>query len=115
MEGCKVGPLNELAPWGQFFSTATARERVVGAEAFDLMADGAVLGNCGHFDTEIDVAALRARRLIQASWRHDRAVPHAGWAVAHAAFRGTYGQPRGRRTQGELRSEERRVGKEGRS
>jgi adenosylhomocysteinase len=61
MDGCKVGPLSALAPWGQFFITATARERVVGAEAFDLMADGAVLGNCGHFDTEIDVAALRAR------------------------------------------------------
>ncbi len=96
MDGCKVGPLNELAPWGQFFITATARERVVGAEAFDRMADGAVLGNCGHFDTKIDVAALRARRLFPASWRHDRAVPHAGWAFAHAAFRGTYGQPRGR-------------------
>jgi adenosylhomocysteinase len=61
MDGCKVGPLAELAPWGQFFITATARERVVDAEAFDLMADGAVLANCGHFDTEIDVAALRAR------------------------------------------------------
>lgn len=61
MDGCKVGPLSELASWGQFFVTATARERVVGAEAFDLMADGVVLANCGHFDTEIDVAALRAR------------------------------------------------------
>ncbi len=60
MDGCRVGTLNELAPWGQFFITATARERAVGAEAFDLIADGAVLANCGHFDTEIDVTALRA-------------------------------------------------------
>ena len=59
MDGCKVGPLNKLAPWGQFFITATARDRVVGAGAFDLIADGAVLCNCGHFDTEIDVTALR--------------------------------------------------------
>jgi adenosylhomocysteinase len=59
MDGCMVGPLNKLAPWGQFFITATARERVVGAEALDLIADGAVLCNCGHFDTEIDVTALR--------------------------------------------------------
>jgi adenosylhomocysteinase len=61
MDGCKVGPLEELAGWGQFFITATARERVVGADAFERMPDGAVLANCGHFDTEIDVAALRAR------------------------------------------------------
>ena len=61
MDGCNVGSLNKLAPWGQFFITATAREHVIGSGEFDLMADGAVLGNCGHFDTEIDVLALRAR------------------------------------------------------
>ncbi len=61
MDGFKVGRLDELAAWGQFFVTATARQRVVGAAAFDRMADGAVLANCGHWDTEIDVAALRAR------------------------------------------------------
>ncbi|HEY1942898.1 MAG TPA: adenosylhomocysteinase [Roseiarcus sp.] len=61
MDGFQVGPLAELAAWGQVFVTATARERVVGGAAFDLMADGAVFANCGHWDTEIDVAALRAR------------------------------------------------------
>ena len=61
MDGFTVGPLDELAAWGQVFFTATARERVVGAAAFDRMADGAVLANCGHWDTEIDVDALRMR------------------------------------------------------
>jgi adenosylhomocysteinase len=61
MDGFKVATLADLAPWGQFFITATAQEGVLGADVFDVMPDGAVLGNCGHFDTEIDVSALRQR------------------------------------------------------
>ncbi len=60
MDGFRVGTLEKLAPWGQFFCTATARERVVGAEHFALMPDGAVLANSGHFPTEIDTDALRS-------------------------------------------------------
>ena len=60
MDGFRVGTLEALAPWGQFFCTATARERVIGGEAFARMADGAVLANSGHFPTEIDTDALRA-------------------------------------------------------
>ena len=59
MDGFRVAPLNALAPWGQFFCTATARERVVSSEAFALMPDGAILANSGHFPTEIDTEALR--------------------------------------------------------
>lgn len=60
MDGFRVGSLDTLAPWGQFFCTATARERVVGREAFAKMATGAVLANSGHFPTEIDTDALHA-------------------------------------------------------
>jgi adenosylhomocysteinase len=59
MDGFRVAPLEELAPWGQFFCTATARERVVSSAAFALMPDGAILANSGHFPTEIDTDALR--------------------------------------------------------
>jgi adenosylhomocysteinase len=59
MDGFRVAPLEELAPWGQFFCTATARERVVSSAAFALMPDGAILANSGHFPTEIDTEALR--------------------------------------------------------
>jgi adenosylhomocysteinase len=59
MDGFRVAPLETLAPWGQFFCTATARERVVSSAAFALMADGAILANSGHFPTEIDTDALR--------------------------------------------------------
>jgi len=39
--------------------TATGCRDVVGAADFDSIKDGAVLANSGHFDVEIDVAALR--------------------------------------------------------
>ncbi|MCR9138208.1 MAG: adenosylhomocysteinase [Alphaproteobacteria bacterium] len=60
MDGFRVGSLEALAPWGQFFCTATAREGVVGRKAFAKMQSGAVLANSGHFPTEIDTEALRA-------------------------------------------------------
>ncbi len=60
MDGFRVGSLDALAPWGQFFCTATSRERVVGRAAFAKMQSGAVLANSGHFPTEIDTEALRA-------------------------------------------------------
>ena len=59
MDGFRVGSLDKLAPWGQFFCTATACERVVSSAAFAKMPDGAILANSGHFPTEIDTEALR--------------------------------------------------------
>lgn len=59
MDGFRVGSLDALAPWGQFFCTATAREGVVGRDAFAKMQSGAVLANSGHFPTEIDTETLR--------------------------------------------------------
>jgi adenosylhomocysteinase len=59
MDGFRVATLDQLAPWGQFFCTATARERVVSSAAFAKMPDGAILANSGHFPTEIDTEALR--------------------------------------------------------
>ena len=59
LAGFRVGAIESLAPWGQAFITATAREGVVGSAAFARMASGTILANAGHFPTEIDVAALR--------------------------------------------------------
>jgi adenosylhomocysteinase len=60
LDGFRVASLAELAGWADVLITATGRERVVGAEVFDLLRDDVVLGNSGHFPWEIDVAALRA-------------------------------------------------------
>ena len=60
MEGFEVMPALEAAVRGQVFVTVTGSRAVLGAEHFARMPDGAVLANAGHFDVEIDLAALRA-------------------------------------------------------
>ena len=59
MDGFEVLPMVEAAPRGDFFITVTGCNDVVGTRHFDLLKDGAVLANAGHFDVEVDVAALR--------------------------------------------------------
>lgn len=60
MEGFEVMPALEAAARGQVFVTVTGSRAVLGAAHFARMPDGAVLANAGHFDVEIDLAALRA-------------------------------------------------------
>ncbi|GLQ78943.1 adenosylhomocysteinase [Mesorhizobium huakuii] len=60
LDGYRVAPLAELAPWAQVFITATGRAGVLPAEAITAMADGAVLANSGHFPWEIDTEGLAA-------------------------------------------------------
>jgi len=59
MDGFRVDTLKNLASWGQFFCTATSRESVISTEEFNMMPDGAILTNSGHFPNEINVEALR--------------------------------------------------------
>ena len=49
----------DAAAWGDVFITATGNKNVFRREHFLRMHDGAVLANSGHFDAEIDLAALR--------------------------------------------------------
>jgi adenosylhomocysteinase len=53
-------PALEAAARGDVLVTVTGVRGVLGAEHFARMKDGAVLANAGHFDVEIDLAALRA-------------------------------------------------------
>ena len=59
MDGFKVMPMREAAALGDLFITVTGCREVIGKEDFLLMKDGAILCNAGHFDVEVDVAALR--------------------------------------------------------
>lgn len=59
-DGYRVAPMADLAGWADMIVTATGRPGVVGPEVFDLLPDGVVLGNVGHFPWEIDAAALKA-------------------------------------------------------
>jgi adenosylhomocysteinase len=60
MDGFEVLPALDAAARGDVFVTVTGGRGVLRAEHFARMKDGAVLANAGHFDVEIDLAALRA-------------------------------------------------------
>jgi adenosylhomocysteinase len=61
MQGYTVTTMEEAAPAGDVFVTVTGNRDVVRAEHLDLMKDGAILANSGHFDLEIDLNALESR------------------------------------------------------
>ena len=58
MEGYRVMPLREAARIGDVFVTVTGDKGVIRREHMEVMKDGAVLANSGHFDVEIDKGAL---------------------------------------------------------
>jgi adenosylhomocysteinase len=58
MEGFEVMSARAAAPLGEVFITVTGAPDVLSGEHFELMRDGAVLANAGHFDVEINLAAL---------------------------------------------------------
>jgi len=60
MDGHQVLPMSEAAAQGDVFVTATGMAGAIKAEHMLAMKDGAILANSGHFDVEVDVAALRA-------------------------------------------------------
>jgi adenosylhomocysteinase len=58
MDGYEVMPMLEAAAVADFFITVTGNKNVIFREHFEVMRDGAVLANAGHFDVEIDKVAL---------------------------------------------------------
>ncbi len=59
MDGFEVMPMAQAAKIGDIFLTATGDKDVLTAAHFKLMKDGAILGNSGHFNVEIDIASLK--------------------------------------------------------
>lgn len=58
MDSFRVMPMAEAAKIGDFFCTVTGDKGVIRMEHMNQMKDGAIICNSGHFDVEIDVAAL---------------------------------------------------------
>ena len=58
MDGFQVMPITQAAKIGQIFITCTGMTSVIRKEHLLVMIDGAVVGNVGHFDVEIDTAFL---------------------------------------------------------
>lgn len=59
LDGFQVATMNEAAPIGDFFVTVTGNINVIRPEHVRRMKDGAVIGNSGHFDVEIDLKGIR--------------------------------------------------------
>ncbi|MBN1692840.1 MAG: adenosylhomocysteinase [Dehalococcoidales bacterium] len=58
MEGYQVMPLIEAAKLGDIFVTVTGDKNVIDKAHFQVMKDGAILANSGHFNAEINIPAL---------------------------------------------------------
>ena len=59
MDGFTVLPMDEAARIGDLFVTLTGCCDVLRREHFEVMKDGVLLANSGHFDVEIDKKALK--------------------------------------------------------
>ncbi|MCD6138918.1 MAG: adenosylhomocysteinase [Deltaproteobacteria bacterium] len=58
MDGFSVMPLKEAAKIGDFFCTVTGDVNVISKSHFQMMKDGAIVCNSGHFNVEIDLPGL---------------------------------------------------------
>jgi adenosylhomocysteinase len=61
LEGHRVMPMDEAAKHGDVFITATGIKDVLVGRHFDVMKDGAIVCNTGHYDCEINLKELEAR------------------------------------------------------
>jgi adenosylhomocysteinase len=59
MDGFRVMPMIEAAPVGDVFVSATGDINVIDRHHFEVMKDGAIVANSGHFNVEINIPALR--------------------------------------------------------
>ena len=71
MDGFEVMTMSEAAKKGDLFITLTGCRDVITKKHFDVMKDGAVMCNAGHFDVEIDVKALRDTSTSSYEARHN--------------------------------------------
>src|SRR5829696_6953344 len=60
MDGYEVLPMAQAAKVGDIFCTATGDKHVIAREHVEVMKDGSILANTGHFNVEIDIPAIRA-------------------------------------------------------
>ncbi len=79
MDGFRVMPMLEAASIGDIFITSTGDINVIDRHHFEVMKDGAILANSGHFNVEINIPALekmavemrRPRPFVDQYWLPD--------------------------------------------
>jgi len=69
MDGFRVMPMIEASPIGDIFVTLTGDINVIDKHHFEVMKDGAIVANSGHFNVELNIPALEemavAKRLVR--------------------------------------------------
>lgn len=70
MQGFRVMPMIEAARIGDIFITVTGNRTIISKEHFEVMKDGAILANAGHFNIEIDVEWLEKNTKKNPQIRH---------------------------------------------
>ncbi|MCD6577473.1 MAG: adenosylhomocysteinase [Anaerolineaceae bacterium] len=69
MDGFRVMPMMEAAKEGNIFCTLTGDMNVIDKHHFEVMKDGAIVANSGHFNVEINIPALEemavSKRLVR--------------------------------------------------
>ncbi|MCR5576172.1 MAG: adenosylhomocysteinase [Oscillospiraceae bacterium] len=71
MDGYEVMPMDEAAARGDIFVTVTGCSGVITPAHFEKIKDGAILTNAGHFDVEVDMAALEKLAVKKYDARHN--------------------------------------------
>lgn len=65
MDGFRVMPMIEAAPIGDVFVTSTGDINVIDGHHFEVMKDGAIVCNSGHFNVELNIPALAAMSVAE--------------------------------------------------
>jgi len=71
MDGYRVMKMDDAAPLGDIFCTATGMKDVITGKHVDMMKDGAILSNTGHYDCEINIAELKERSVSMRTIRSE--------------------------------------------
>jgi adenosylhomocysteinase len=61
MDGFRVMKMDDAAPLGDIFCTATGMKDILVNRHFDSMKDGAIIANTGHYDCEINIEQLKSQ------------------------------------------------------
>jgi adenosylhomocysteinase len=64
MEGYEVTTMEEAAPRGNIFVSATGNRDIIRGEHMQVMPNDAIVCNIGHFDLEVDMAWLNSQRNV---------------------------------------------------
>ncbi len=89
MDGFQVMPINDAAKVGDLFITVTGNINVIDMHHFEMMKDGAIICNSGHFNVELNLKALAEKATSVREVRdHVEAYTLPGGKIVHVLAQG---------------------------